>query len=281
MNQLFELSTGAKLGIARMSSIMSNKRTAGVTWIGAKKLASMQILSLFLLVAATTHSPIATAQQQSAVFLGSAGSYAVLAGSTVTNTGPTIVNGNLGVWPGTAITGFGPGVVNGSEDAGDVAAQHAQASLKIAYNDAAARTSINTIKVAGDIGGQTLAPGLYKSTSSLMLSGAVTLHGSGVYIFQVASALTVSSGGTVVLSGGATADNVFWQVGSSATLGTTASFKGTILALASITLATGAKLDGRALAQTAAVTLDTNAVNIPLGNAVLVVPPPPPHHHGD
>jgi hypothetical protein len=221
------------------------------------------------------------AQQQSTVFLGSAGSFAVLAGTTVTNTGPSIINGNLGVWPGTAVTGFGPGVVNGSEDAGDVAAQHAQASLNIAYNDAAARTSVDTHGLAGDISGQTLAPGLYKSTSTLSLSGTVTLQGSGVYIFQIASGLTVGTGGTVVLSGGATSDNVFWQVGSSATLGTTANFKGTILALTSISLATGARVDGRALAQHGAVTLDTNDVTIPLGNTVVVVLPPPPPHHRD
>jgi Ice-binding-like len=233
---------------------------------------------LLMIVAALAMSPLATAQQQSAVFLGSAGTYAVLSGTTVTNTGPTIVNGDLGVWPGTAITGFGPGVVNGSEDAGTVAAQHAQGSLNIAYNDAAARTSVAIHSLAGDISGQTLTPGLYKSTSSLSLAGTVTLSGSGVYIFQIASALVVGSGGTVVLSGGATSDNVFWQVGSSATLGTTANFKGTILALTSISLATGARVDGRALAQHGAVTLDTNTVTIPLGGAVLIVLPPPRRH---
>jgi hypothetical protein len=242
----------------------------------------MKKLSLLLpVVAAFIYCPMATAQQQSTVFLGSAGSFGVLSGTTVTNTGPTVINGNLGVWPGTAVTGFGPGVVNGTEDAGDVIAQHAQASLNVAYNDAAARTSVNIVGLAGDLSGQTLTPGLYKSTSTLSLSGTLTLDGSGVYIFQIASGLTVGTGGTVVLSGGATSDNVFWQVGSSATLGTTADFKGTILALTSISLATGAKLDGRALAQHGAVTLDTNNVTIPLG-AVLVVPlpPPPPHHHG-
>ena len=243
----------------------------------------MKKISLLVsVVAASIYCPIAMAQQQNTVFLGSAGSYAVLAGTTVTNTGPTVINGNLGLWPGTAVTGFGPGVVNGTEDAGDVAAQHAQASLNIAYNDAAARTSVNIIGLAGDISGQTLTPGLYKSTSTLSLSGTVTLDGAGVYIFQIASGLTVGTGGTVVLTGGATADNVFWQVGSSATLGTTADFKGTILALTSISLATDAKLDGEALAQHGAVTLDTNNVTIPLG-AVLVVPLPPtqPHRHWD
>ena len=236
----------------------------------------MKKLSSLLLVAAFNLCPMAMAQQQSAVFLGSAGNFAVLAGTTVTNTGPSVINGDLGVSPGTAITGFGPGVVNGREDAGDVAAQHAQASLNIAYNDAAARKSVAIHSLQGDISGLTLVPGLYKSTSTLSLLGTVTLQGSGVYIFQIASGLTVGTGGTVVLSGGATSANVFWQVGSSATLGTTANFRGTILALTSISLATGAKLDGRALAQHGAVTLDTNDVTIPLGNAVLIVLPPPP-----
>jgi Ice-binding-like len=279
MNTLFEHNTGAKPGIERMSSITAGDRTAAIIWNGAKRLLSMRTLGAFLLVAAFAHSPLATAQQQDAVFLGSAGSFAVLAGTTVTNTGPSVINGNLGVWPGTAVTGFGPGVVNGSEDAGDVAAQHAQASLNIAYNDAAARTSVAIHHLAGDISGLTLVPGLYKSTSTLSLSGTVTLSGAGVYIFQIASGLTVGTGGTVILSGGATSANVFWQVGSSATLGTTANFKGTILALTSISLATGAKLDGAALAQHGAVTLDTNDVTIALGNAVVVILPPPSHHH--
>jgi hypothetical protein len=249
---------------------------------GEYEVSPMKKLSLFLLVAAFTLCPTAMAQQQSAVFLGSAGTFAVLSGTTVTNTGPTIINGNLGVWPGTAVTGFGPGVVNGREEAGTVVAQDAQASLNIAYNDAAARTSVAIHSLAGDMSGLTLAPGLYKSTSTLSLSGTLTLHGSGVYIFQIASGLTVGSGGTVVLSGGATSANVFWQVGSSATLGTTANFKGNILALTSISLATGAKVDGRALAQHGAVTLDTNDVTIPLGAGVLVVPlPPPPPPPGD
>jgi hypothetical protein len=141
----------------------------------------MKRLSLLLsIVAAFIYCPTATAQEQSTVFLGSAGSFAVLAGTTVTNTGPTVINGNLGVWPGTAVAGFGPGVVNGTEDAGDVAAQHAQASLNIAYNDAAGRKSVNMVGLAGDVSGQTLTPGLYKSTSTLSLSGTLTLAGSGV-----------------------------------------------------------------------------------------------------
>jgi hypothetical protein len=235
-----------------------------------------------LVLSLTTANHAAAQAGPATVFLGSAGTYAVLGASTVTSTGPTVVNGDLGVWPGTAyVAGTPAATVNGSVHAGDVIAQHAQASAAIAYNDAAGRSTA-PITVAGDLGGKTLAPGLYKSTSSLSLTGTVTLHGSGVYIFQIASALTVSNGGTVVLSGGATADNVFWQVGSSATLGTSADFKGTIMALASVTLATGARLDGRALALNAAVTLDSNSVTIPIGsNTVIVVLPPPPPRHRD
>lgn len=200
------------------------------------------------------------------VNLGSAASFGVLAGTTVTNVPVpgTVINGDLGVSPGTAVTGFPPGVVTGTIHAGDLVAAAAQADLTIAYNDAAGR-STSPITVAGNIGGQTLAPGLYRSTSSLAISsGDLTLDGGGdpnaVWIFQMASTLTVTSGRQVILINGANAANVFWQVGSSATLGTTTVFKGTILANVSITLATGATLDGRALARSGAVTLDGNIV---------------------
>jgi len=263
MKKLFEFSTRTKFGLARMVPIGASNQAAGVSGGGAKKIGSLTIVTV--LVAALTHGSMAAAQPQTAVTLGSAGSFAVLSGTAVTNTGPSVLNGNLGVYPGTSVTGFGAGegVVNGTEDVGNVAAQTAQGALNTAYNDAAGRLSIAIVGLAGDISGQTLAPGLYKSTSTLSLSGTVTLHGRGVYIFQIASGLTVGNGGAVVLSGGATSDNVFWQVGSSASLGTTANFKGTILALTSVSLATGATLDGRALAQHAAVTLNANDVTVP------------------
>jgi hypothetical protein len=246
------------------------------------KRASVFLKGAALVLCLATANHAAAQSGPASVYLGSAGSYAVLASSTVASTGPTVVNGDLGVWPGTAyVAGTPPATVNGSVHAGDVIAQHAQASLLIAYNDAAGRSTA-PIGVAGDLGGKTLSPGLYKSTSSLAITGTLTLHGSGVYIFQVGSSLTVGTGGTIVLSGGATAANVFWQVGSSATLGTTADFKGTIMALASVTMATGAKLNGRALALHGAVTLDSNDVTVPLLNAILVVlPPPPPPPHDD
>jgi len=204
---------------------------------------------------------------QSPVVLGTAGNFAVLAGSTVTSVGATTVNGDLGVSSGTAVTGFPPGLVNGTTHAGDAAAAQAQLDLTTAYNDAAGRT-VGAVTVAGNLGGLTLTPGLYKSTSSLEISsGDLTLDAQGnanaVFIFQMASTLTTTSGRQVILSGGAKAANIFWQVGSSATLGTTSVLKGTIMADQSITLTTGATLDGRALARIAAVTLEANIITIP------------------
>ena len=233
----------------------------------AKRISALLIgAAMTLFPAAATAQSMEDAVQSDAsgaaalktVVLGSAATFAVLAGTTVTNTGNTIVNGDLGVWPGTAVTGFGPGVVNGTIHAGDVTAQHAQGSLTIAYNDAAGR--VGGTLLAGDLGGRTLTPGLYKSTSTLSITGDLTLRGKGVYIFQIASGLAVSGGGRVVLAAGAKASDIFWQVGSSATLGTTAVFNGTILAFTSISLATGATMNGSALAQGGAVTLDDNLV---------------------
>ena len=204
---------------------------------------------------------------QAPVDLRSAAGYSVLGGSTVTNTGPTRVNGDLGVSPGTAVTGFLPGKVVGTEHVADPAAALAKLDLTVAYNDAAGRT-LCPVSIAGNLGGLTLAPGLYKSTSSLEISsGDLTLDAKGdaraVFIFQAASTLITTVGRQVILKGGAVASNVFWQVGSSATLGTYSTFKGTIMADQAITLKTGAVLDGRALARIAAVALDSNAVTRP------------------
>lgn len=199
------------------------------------------------------------------VGLGSADVFRVLAGSTVANTGPTSVDGDLGVSPGSAVTGFPPGTVSGSIFTGSPGpAATAQSDLTTAYNDAAGRAP--GAIVSGNIGGLTLAPGVFTATSSLAISsGDLTLTGLGdsnaVFIFQIPSSLTVTTGRQVILTGGAQPSNIFWQVGSSATLGTFSVFSGTIMAQASITLQTGATLQGRALARTGGVTLDSSVVS--------------------
>jgi hypothetical protein len=208
-----------------------------------------------------------SACSQGGVALGSAAGFAVVAGSTVTNTGSTTVTGDVGVSPGSAVTGFPPGTVVGTIHAADSAAAAAIADLTIAYNDAAGRT-LCPVTVAGNIGGQTLTPGLYKSTSGLEISsGDLTLDARGnanaVFIFQIASTLTTTEGRQVILAGGARASNVFWQVGSSATLGTNSTFFGTIMADQAVSLITGATLQGRAMARIGGVTLDANTVTKP------------------
>jgi len=200
------------------------------------------------------------------VTLGSLSGFRVLAGSTVTNTGPTTVDGDIGVWAGSAVVGFPPGTLTGTiyTGPGPGPAATTQSDLTIAYNEAAGKPPGTS--VSGNIGGLTLAPGVFTSTSSLAISsGDLTLTALGdsnaVFIFQIPSTLTVTSGRQVILTGGAQAANVFWQVGSSATLGTSSDFSGIIMALASITLDTGAVLHGRALASTGGVTLDSSTVS--------------------
>ncbi|KIA74792.1 hypothetical protein ANMWB30_05460 [Arthrobacter sp. MWB30] len=199
------------------------------------------------------------------VNLGTAGSYSVLAATTVTNTGPTTLQGDLGLSPGTAITGFPPGTAAGTIHAADAVALQAQSDLTTAYNNAAGQAL--TASVSGDLVGQTLTEGVYKSTSSLALSGQLTLDGQGnpasVFVFQVASTLITASASSIIFTNGAQACNVFWQVGSSATLGTASSFKGTVLALTSITAQTNAVVEGRLLARNGQVSLDTNVVTAP------------------
>jgi hypothetical protein len=199
--------------------------------------------------------------------LGDAAAFAVLAGSTVTSTGSTALTGDLGVSPGTAVTGFPPGTCTGTTHAGDAAAALAKVALGTCYDEIVARVTA-PITVAGNLGGLTLPPGLYKSTSSLAISsGDLILDAKGdanaVFIFQVASTFTMSNLRSVVLIGGCKASNVFWQVGSSATLGTNAVCKGTIMANQSITMNTGAQLTGRALARVGACTLASSSVVLP------------------
>ena len=204
----------------------------------------------------------------STVPLGTACSFGILGATpVVSSVGPTIVTGDVGIWPAASITGFPPGLLTGTKHAADAVAMQAQSDLTTAYNFAAAAAGGQVL--TADIGGQTLAPGVYKTTSaqpSLGITGNLTLSGpaSGVWIFQIVSTLTTAAGNSqVIMAGGATAHNVFWQVGSSATLGTNTIFQGTIMAHASITATTGATLNGRALASTGAVSLDSNPVNVP------------------
>ncbi|MDN4643070.1 ice-binding family protein [Arthrobacter sp. PsM3] len=199
------------------------------------------------------------------VGLGTAAAYSVLGGTTVTNTGSTTLAGNLGVNPGSAITGFSPDVVAGATHAADAPALQAQSDLTTAYDDAAGKAM--TSLVAGDLVGKTLSPGVYKSSGPLSVSGALTLDGQGdpnsVFIFQVASTLTTASASNIVLTNSAQACNVYWQVASSATLGTASSFSGNILALTSISVTTGAKVQGRALARNGQVSLESNVFTMP------------------
>jgi hypothetical protein len=197
--------------------------------------------------------------------LGTAASFVVLAGAGVTNTGPTTLNGDLGTFPTPSVTGAGSMTITGTNHAGDAVTQGAKDALVTAYNNAAGQGPATPI--AADLAGQTLAPGVYNSASSIGLTGALTLNGGGdpraVFVFQAGSTLTTASASQVLLVNGAQACNVFWQVGSSATLGTGSVFRGSILALTDITVTTAATLEGRVLARNGAVTLDTNTITRP------------------
>src|ERR1700686_837270 len=216
-------------------------------------------LSFFLL-------PLLTLNAFANSVLGTAGTFGVLAGSTVTNTGSSVISGNVGVSPGSAVTGFPPGIVNapGTIHRGDAVAQMAQSDLTKAYNVAAGLTRTGTL-TGQDLGGQTLTPGVYFFANSAQLTGTLTLNTLGnpnaKFVFQIGTTLTTSSNSSVIFSNSLTDSNVYWQVGSSATLGTTTSFEGNILALTSITLNTGASIGcGSALARNGAVTLDDNVI---------------------
>lgn len=198
--------------------------------------------------------------------LGTAANFAVLGGSTVTNTGTTLLIGNLGVSPGSAITGFPPGVVlaPGSTFIGDAVAVQAQIDLATGYNTIAARPA-NMDLTGTNLGGLTLTPGVYNFATAAFLTGTLTLNALGnpnaVFIFNIGTTLTTASASTVRVIGGGTGDNVYWRVGTSATIGSTTAFIGDILALTSITLNTGATITcGSALARNGAVTLDTNTI---------------------
>lgn len=229
-------------------------------------------LPLYILLACT--SSLATAQV--APPLGQANSFSVLGGSTVTNTGPTVVLGNLGLSPGLSVIGFPPGIVTGgSIHISDALAQGAQNDATTAYIALAGQAS-NTDLSGQDLGGLTLTSGVYSFSSAAQLTGTLTLDAQGdpaaVFIFQMGSSLTTASTSNVVVVNGGGSCNVFWQVGSSATLGTGTNLVGNIIALSSITLTTGANVEGRVLARNGAVTLDSSTFTGCSGGAG---PPPP------
>ena len=202
--------------------------------------------------------------------LGTAGNYAVLAAATITNTGPSWITGKLALSPGSSVIGFPPGTV-GAQDKTNGAALQARNDAKAAYTNAAGQ--IPFVTLSADLGGQTLVPGIYRYASSAGLTGTLTLNGGGVYIFQIGSTLTTASSSRVVLINGAQPCDIFWQIGSSATIGGSTAFVGTILANTSITMVTAATLNGRALAgvgaspgsDSGALTLDTNRIIQPSG----------------
>jgi hypothetical protein len=217
---------------------------------------------------------------QAQVGLGTAGSFAVMGGVGVTNTGPSVINGDLGTCPTPAITGFPPGIVLGTTHAADAVACGAQNDITIAYNDAAGRAPTATYAGPTDLGGMTLVSGVYKSPSTFGLTGTLTLDGQGdpnaVFIFQAASTLITEVNSTVAIINGAQACNVFWQVGSSTTLGVGSTFVGTVLALTSIAANTNAVIQGRLLARNGSTTLDSNTItSVPCAPTPTTVAPTP------
>lgn len=257
-----------------------------------KNLAAIFVIALIVILSGckkdeenntTENTNVITLQTvvQATIDLGSTSNYVVLAGSSISNVPTSAITGNIGLSPaaGSMITGFGSTEITGTvyttdatgpagsvTDAAGLTA--AKGDLTIAYNEAAGRTSTDIVLLAGNIGGLTLTPGLYKSAGSLEISsGDLTFDAKGdanaVFIIQIASSFITTSGRQIILSGGALASNIFWQVGTSATLGTTSVFKGIIMADQSISVNTGAAIEGRLLARIAAVTLNSNTVVTP------------------
>lgn len=224
---------------------------AGAFTLGIAGLVIATTTSNFGVLAATT------------VNLGTADSFAVLAGSAITNSGPSVISGNLGISPGSAVTGFPPGSIIGTQQVANPMAVQAQTDLTTAYSNAAGQTPVSTIPT--ELGGTIKSAGVYDSAAgTFQITGTLTLDAAGdpnaIFVFKTNSTLITSGTSNVVLLNSAQACNVFWQVGSSATLGTNSTFKGNILALTSATLTTGTKVEGRVLARNGAVTLDTNII---------------------
>lgn len=213
------------------------------------------------------------------VNLGTADSFAVLGGSAITNTGSSIINGNMGLSPGTAVTGFPPGTLNGTQEIANANAVQAQADVATAYAVAVGQVPVSTVST--ELGGTTKAGGTYVSAAGTFgLTGTLTLDAEGdpnaVFIFKTNSTLITASASAVALINGAQACNVYWQVGSSATLGANTLFKGNILALTSVTLITGANVEGRVIARNGAITFDTNTITKATCSVTVPAPVPVP-----
>ncbi|MBW3663729.1 MAG: DUF3494 domain-containing protein [Actinobacteria bacterium] len=228
------------------------------------RLRAVSIAAVLGMVAAVVLAgPYGTARAATQVDLGTAGSFAVLAGETITNTGPTTITGDVGLHPGSAVSGFDSVTLNGQRHIANDTARDAKIDLVTAYDNAAAQQPRTTVDT--ELGGETLFGGVYNSLDgTFFITGTLTLDAQNdpdtVWIFQTGSTLKTGVDSSVSLINGADACNVFWQVGSSATLDTRTSFAGNILALASVTLNTGATIRGRALARDGAVTMDTNTI---------------------
>lgn len=231
----------------------------------ARSLATMCLI-LAVMFSGTGGVALAAVLASPALGLGSAAGFQVLGGSTVTNTGASVIAGDLGVAPGTTITGFPPGLVTdgGATHAGDALALQAQSDVALAYNSSAGQPC-NIHLADQELGGKTLTPDVYCFSSLAQLTGQLVLDAQGnaaaVWIIQIPGGLSTASNSSVIVTNGGGVCNVFWIVGESATIGAGSSFAGNILALTSITLAPGANLSGRALARNGAVTLDTNTIS--------------------
>jgi hypothetical protein len=233
----------------------------------------MRRIATIGLAAVATIALAGTVLAATSVNLGTAKSFAVLAGTTITNTGATTIKGDVGLDPGKAVTGFTTVTLDGAKHLADAVALKAKNDLVTAYKDAAGAKPVN--QVPTELCGTTLKPGVYAS-ATLGLTGTLTLDGGGVYVFQAGSTLITAPGSTVKLTNGASACDIYWQVGSSATLDTTTSFKGTIMALTSIALHDGVTLQGRALARNGAVTMIHDTIDSSSCAAPSPAPTPKP-----
>ena len=224
--------------------------------------------TLVALVAMVLASPAGDAHAATSVPLGAAGSFGVLVGASVPNTGLTVIDGDLGVSPGMSVTGFPPGTLSGggSLHINDALAVQAQAALADAYAAVAAQP-VSRPAITGNLGGQTLGPGVHASDATLAITGTLTLDAGGdpgaIFVLRAGSTLNSAAASQVVLQGGAQACNVYWQVGTSVTLAAASSFSGTILATGSLTLGAGMTIAGRALARDGDVTMDSTTITVP------------------